>query len=315
MKLDVVVPTYNRSQLLRRTIDSLLRATIPVGMEVTILVADNNSNDNTEQVVREIQEQTERSIYYITATRQGSSNSRNAGIAAGNGDLIGFVDDDEEVNPDWYEVVGREFANENTRFIGGPYLANCCVPMPDWLPDGYNAVIGVVHPKPRSVFSPSFPGILMSGNAVIRREVFNCIGNYSAKLGRTEKGLLSEEDAEFYRRLLAANIVGYHVPDLIIHHHIPQERLTKAYHRRWCYWRGVSQGVLDRELQQSVTYMVGVPRHLIGRALKGMVLYPVNRLEHGAAKAFADELAIWDLLGFLYGKHFIRIERFYAEKG
>lgn len=65
MKLDVVVPTYNRSQLLRRTITSLLQASIPTGMAVTILIVDNNSKDDTEQVVREIQSQAARSLTRI----------------------------------------------------------------------------------------------------------------------------------------------------------------------------------------------------------------------------------------------------------
>jgi glycosyltransferase involved in cell wall biosynthesis len=65
VKLDVVVPTYNRSQLLRRTITSLLQASIPTGMAVTILIVDNNSKDDTEQVVREIQSQAARSLTRI----------------------------------------------------------------------------------------------------------------------------------------------------------------------------------------------------------------------------------------------------------
>ena len=242
VKLDVVVPTYNRSQLLKLTVDSLLQARVPEGMQVAILVVDNNSKDNTEQLVREIQKTAKIPVHYVKATRQGLSHARNAGIEAGSGDVIGFIDDDEEVNRDWYEVVGREFSDEKVEFIGGPYLANCKIPMPGWIPPGYHAVIGVVDPKPRQPFGPSFSGNLMGGNAVIRRDVFDRVGTYSPKLGRSGKGLLSEEDAEFYRRLMAADILGYHVPELIIHHHIPQDRLTKKYHRRWCYWRGFRKG-------------------------------------------------------------------------
>jgi hypothetical protein len=37
----------------------------------------------------------------------------------------------------------------------------------------------------------------MGGNAVIRRSVFDHVGLYSTKLGRSGKGFLSDEDAEF----------------------------------------------------------------------------------------------------------------------
>lgn len=315
VNLDVVVPTYKRSHLLRRTLSSLLQAPAPDGLSVTILVVDNNSEDDTEQVVHDIAAQATRRVHYVRETRQGLSHARNAGIRAGAGELIGFVDDDEEIDAQWYHAVAREFAAEATEFIGGPYLPNWSAPAPHWLPPGYHAAIGVVNPKPRSAMDRAFQGNLMGGNAVIRRSVFDRVGMYSTRLGRSGKGLLSEEDAEFFRRLLAAGVHGLHVPDLIIYHYIPRERLTRQYHRRWCYWRGVSQGVLDREMQEPVAYSLGVPRYRIGRAITGLVTLPRHLLStQGQGQAFACELAVWDLLGFLYGKHLIQIEKYYSEK-
>ena len=314
VKLDVVVPTYNRSQLLCRTISSLLRTPIPAGLEVTILIVDNKSKDDTEQVVRDIQSRAAGSVVYIKETNQGLSHARNAGIRAGVGDIIGFIDDDEEIDESWYNVVVREFSHQATQFIGGPYLPNWATPAPKWLPPGYHAVIGVVVPKPRSPFGGTFPGILMGGNAVIRRSVFDCIGLYSTKLGRSGKGLLSGEDVEFYRRLCHAGLHGVYVPDLIIYHYIPADRLTRKYHRRWCYWRSVSEGISDRDSRSNVAYIFGIPRYRIGRALRGLASIPRHLfIAREAGQAFADELAFWDLLGFIYGKHFIRIEKYYGK--
>ncbi len=314
MRLDVVVPTYKRSQLLRRTIASLIEAPIPETLEVTIFIIDNNSEDDTERVVLELQAQTDRHLVYVLETNQGSSHARNAGIRAGIGDIIGFIDDDEEIHQDWYNVIAREFEDPATQFIGGPYLPNWGAPPPPWLPPGYHSVIGVVVPKPRSPFGGSFQANLMGGNAVIRRSVFDNIGLYSTKLGRSGKGLLSDEDAQFYRRLCSAGLRGMYVPDLIIHHYIPAGRLTRSYHRRWCYWRGVSQGYGDRESKESVPYLLGVPRHRVGRALKGLLSMPKHLMSpEGAGQAFADELASWDLLGFIYGRYFVRMERYYTK--
>ncbi len=315
MKLDVVIPSYNRSHLLRLTIESLLRAPVPDGLEVTIVPVDNNSTDDTAAVVLALQAESRLPIRYVKELRQSSSCARNAGINSGDSDIIGFIDDDEQVDEQWFQVVAREFVDRTTEFIGGPYLPDWTAPIPSWLPPGYNAVIGVVEPKSRSVYDASFPGVLMGGNAVVRREVYDRIGLYSDKLGRSGTGLLSEEDAEFHRRMMAAGIRGLHIPDLIIYHHIPKTRLTRNYHRRWCFWRGVSQGVLDRETQESVPYAIGVPRYKVGRALRGLALLPRDLLTRGrTGKAFADELASWDLAGFIYGKHFIHIDRYYAER-
>ncbi len=315
MNLDVVVPTYNRSALLRRTIASLLEASVPNGLNVTVLIVDNNSKDDTEAVVREIAAQTDRTVVYVKETKQGSSHTRNAGISSGAGDIIGFIDDDEEIDRRWYDVVEREFRDESVDFIGGPYLPNWAAPAPDWLPPGYHAAIGVVLPKPRAVFGQGFSGNLMGGNAVIRRKVFDQLGTYSTRLGRSGKGLLSEEDAEFCRRLMTAKVHGMYVPDLLIHHYIPVERLTRRYHRRWCYWRAVSQGVLHRELEEPGVSVFGIPRHRIGRAVRGLLSLPGHRLSgNGKGRAFADELSAWDLAGFVYGKHFIDIDAYYADQ-
>ena len=154
----------------------------------------------------------------------------------------------------------------------------------------------------------------MGGNAVVRRSAFDHVGLYSPKLGRSGKGLLSDEDAEFYRRLCAAGLHGMYVPDLIIYHYIPAERLTRQYHRRWAYWRAVSQGFSDQELKEPVPYLFGVPRHRIGRALRGFVSVPQHLLSQRPGQAFADELASWDLFGFIYGKYFIDMERYYTRQ-
>lgn len=315
MRLDVVVATYNRSHLLRSTLASLLSAPVPPGLEVEIIVVDNNSVDDTADVVQEIRKTAHLPLHYVRETKQGLSNARNAGITAATGDLVGVIDDDEEIHPDWYAAIAREFADPEIHFIGGPVLGNWVSEKPDWLPPGYHSAIGVIPPKPRSPFDENFNGILMGGNSVLRRRVFEQVGLYAPHLGRSGNGLLSEEDAEFYRRLRAANISGMYVPDLAIYHYIDPERLTRRYHRRWVYWRAVSQGVLDRDMQEPLPYLFGIPRYRIGRAVRSLLAMPKHAFTKGSkGQIFSDELGTWDLLGFIYGKHFARVKSLYASK-
>ena len=51
MQLDVVIPTYNRSTLLPKTLGSLLNARMPPGLDVRIIAVDNNSTDDTKAVI------------------------------------------------------------------------------------------------------------------------------------------------------------------------------------------------------------------------------------------------------------------------
>ena len=311
--LDVVIPTFNRKNLLCKTLWSLARAVRPAGLRVRVIVVNNNSSDGTAAVVEELARQYPLPLQHVLELQPGSSSARNAGIAASGADLIGFVDDDEEVAPDWFEVITREFANPAVDFIGGPYLPNWVTPVPDWLPPGYHAAIGAIPPKPRGSYNAGSGGNLMGGNAVFRRSVFERVGLYALHLGRSGKGLLSEEDADMFRRVLAAGIQGVYVPELAIRHYIAPERLTRAYHRRWVYWRGASQGVLDRTSPDpAIATVFGGQRYRFGQALRNLLKVPVLRLSGRKADAFAHELAAWDLAGFVYGRHFLDVESMYS---
>src|SRR5690349_16399176 len=101
MHLEVVVPTYNRALLLPVCLKSLHAASIPEGLTVGITIVDNNSSDNTREVVESWREQFGDRLRYVFERMQGRSAALNAGITASEGDLIGFIDDDEEIDPTW----------------------------------------------------------------------------------------------------------------------------------------------------------------------------------------------------------------------
>ena len=308
MRLEVVVPTYNRADLLPVCLKSLQAARIPEGLSVGITIVDNNSKDNTREVVESWQQQLGERLRYVFEGMQGRSSALNAGITASESDLVGFIDDDEEIDVTWYEVVYHAFTSRDVDFIGGPYIPKWECEPPQWLPSDHEGVIGLVDAGSEIIpYDDHYPGILMGGNAVIRRAAIEKVGLYMTALGRTGERLLAGEDEDMYRRLLASGAKGLYLPQLKIYHLIPASRLTKKYYRRWSFWRGVSCGVLDRTQPQAVPYLCGVPRYLFGAASRGVAGWTTAPLRRAAAsRTFTDELAIWDLLGFFYGKHFYK---------
>ena len=313
MRLDVIVPTYNRQDLLPLALNSLFAAELPAGVEVTVTVVDNNSTDGTRQVVQSFSDRYPERIQYCFEKKQGRSHALNAGIAATSGDLVGIIDDDEEIEASWYRIAVEALQGGDLDFIGGPYIPRWENELPDWVPREYGGVLGWVDGGDRPVpFDRNYPGILMGGNAVFTRSVLQRVGPYATWLGRTDKGLLTGEDEELYGRLLAVGAKGMYLPNLIIYHHVPSERVTKSYFRRWCFWRGVSLGLLDRTRKLPVTYFLGIPRWHFGNALRGSVLTMKHLVvkPKDPAKAFAAELGVWDWLGLLYGRHFRKDENF-----
>lgn len=310
MLLDVIIPTYNRQFMLRRTLESLLLAEVPTGLTVRVTVVDNNSIDTTRETVAGYANTFKEELSYVFEGRQGRSFALNAGIASTSGDLIGMIDDDEEVDRGWYSTIHSIFSERKVDFIGGPYVPRWGTKPPDWLPMNYLGAIGWIDGGDNVVpFGENYPGILMGGNAVLTRAVVNKVGLYNTKLGRNGTRLLAGEDDDMYERLLAAGAHGLYIPGLIIYHYIPPERLMKSYFRRWCFWRGVSAGLIDRERQMPVVYFGGVPRYLYGNVARGLTEVfsgVLSKKRRGSPRTFSSELGVWDSIGFFYGKHFYK---------
>jgi hypothetical protein len=65
-------------------------------------------------------------------------------------------------------------------------------------------------------------------------------------------------------------------------------------------------GVLDRRRQEPVPYVLGVPRYMVGIAVRGILDSARRILRPEPTLTFDNELAVWDVLGFFYGKHLYR---------
>jgi glycosyltransferase involved in cell wall biosynthesis len=309
LQLDIILPTYNRQHLLARTLDSVLAAEVPPGLTVRVTIVDNNSTDGTRELVRARAADFSGRLTYLFEPHAGKPFALNAGIAATGGDLIGLIDDDEEIDRQWYRCIEKAFRDETLDFIGGRCLPRWGGERPAWLGRYYQGVIGWVENGLEPLdFGPSFPGILTGGNAVIRRAMMRKVGPYSTMLSRTATRLMGAEDEHLYYRLLRIGAKGRYLPDLVIYHYVPAERMTRRYFRRWCFWCGVSRGLIDLEYPAPVPYLAGVPRYMFGKAARDGVrsLQSVITGLVPPDERFAGELNFWDLAGFIYGKHVYR---------
>ncbi len=309
MKLDVIVATYNRHQLLGRALQSLLRAEVPPGHEVRVIVVDNNSADSTRQIVDEYSVKFGGRLTYLFEARQGKSAALNTAIAAAKGDLVGFVDDDEEIDAAWYSTVFDAFADPALDFIGGPYLPRWETPPPDWLPAERLPAIGVIDYSPTPVpYDKNFPGVLAGGNMVLRRSALDKVAPFPENIGPRGARLMRGEDVEIYQRLLAMGARGLYLPALKIVHYIPAERVTRSYLRRWIFWSGVSHSLSDRRQPAAVPRLAGVPRYFFGEAARACaeLSRAVFSANGNAAARFSRELTLWKVAGIFYGRHFYR---------
>jgi glycosyltransferase involved in cell wall biosynthesis len=312
LRLDVLIPTHNRAAMLERCIASVLRAAPADGLDVRVTVVCNACTDGSHAAVLRYQAAYPGRISVVDERRRGKSKALNAGIAATSGDLVAMIDDDEEVDVQWLRVIEHAFADPSLDFAGGPYIPVWAGPVPDWIPTDYLAVLGAVdNGGTVEPYSPEFPGILKGGNAVIRRSVLLKAGRYAEHLGPGSFArLFSCEDEDMYWRLLELGARGNYFPELVIFHYISADRLTREYYRRWCFWRGVSRALMDRRHPLPVRYLGGIPRFLWGRAARSCLRLLVPPAKRSARDAFTDELRMWDLAGFAYGRHIYVLARY-----
>ncbi|ELY54938.1 glycosyl transferase family protein [Natronococcus amylolyticus DSM 10524] len=109
--ISVVIPTYNRSEMLALAINSSLNQTIPPR---EIIVVDDASTDNTEEVATTYGDR----INYIQhEVNKGGAAARNTGIKEATGEYIAFLDSDDQWKPQKIEEQVKELQNRPSHFV------------------------------------------------------------------------------------------------------------------------------------------------------------------------------------------------------
>lgn len=238
--ISVILPTYKRADSALECLASLQTQTFG---DFEVVVVDNG----VETVVREMVERfgaaATFSLKYVPEARLGLHYARHAGARAAKADILVFTDDDATVDEGWLEAYARAF-KEHPEIAGATGPAN---PVweelaPAWVENmmGENGHLGFLSlvgegPNYYSSLDQQFYGV----NMAIRRKTLFDVGGFNPEsygdiwLGDGETGLSHKVHRQ-------GGIVAY-VPDAIVWHHIPGQRLTIDYYRR----RIANQGAAD----------------------------------------------------------------------
>lgn len=101
-KVSVIVPVYNVEHYLEKCLTSLVSQTLE---KIEILVINDGSKDNSQQVIDQFQEKYPNKIRSFQKENGGLSDARNYGLDRANGEFIGFVDSDDYVSPMMFEEM------------------------------------------------------------------------------------------------------------------------------------------------------------------------------------------------------------------
>jgi glycosyltransferase involved in cell wall biosynthesis len=297
--ITVILCTYNRAGTLAMTLESIVTQTLSSSPGWEILVVDNNSSDETRQVVEGFGSRYPGRFRYLLETHQGVSYARNAGIREARGEILAFIDDDETAAAGWLQNLTANLHTGEWAGVGGRVLPPPSFSRPRWLSSKHSFLAG-----PLAEFAPDLEAGDMTetpfgANMAFRKEVFDKYGGFRTDLGRSGKNLLSNEDTEFGRRLMAAGQRLRYEPSALTYHPVEEYRLRKEYFLTWWFNKGRSD-VLESGNQPNRTHFLGIPlrlfRDLPLEAVRWMVaVEPSQR--------FICKLKVWAYAGQGFESH------------
>jgi len=170
--VSVIIPTYNRRELVREALASVLAQT---HSDVELIVVDDGSDDGTAEVVQEFAR-----VRYVYQPNRGVSAARNHGVALSSGALLAFLDSDDLWQP-------RKLESQVAFFTAHPQ-ALICQTEELWLRHGVRVNPHNKHRKSAGdIFARSLELCLVSPSAVmLRRELFKQAGGFDESLPACE---------------------------------------------------------------------------------------------------------------------------------
>lgn len=249
MRLTVAICTWNRAELLDRTLEQLRHVAVPAGVEWELLVVNNNCTDHTDRVIAKHAGCLP--VRRVFESTPGLSQARNRAIAEAVGEVLIYLDDDVLVDPEWLNAYAEAAARwPDAQYFAGPVRPDFAAPPPQWVARSADLLRGPLstcdYGPTERLLAPNEPPI--GANMGFRLEAIRGIG-FRPELGRTAGQLQSGDDTVAVHQVRAAGGAGVWIPAAHLQHHVPTRRMTAAYVWEWFYWQGISsqriEGVPD----------------------------------------------------------------------
>lgn len=240
----VIIATYNGGVRLGAVLDHL-RCQIGLADIVwEVIVVDNNSTDNTADVVRGYQDSWPKSVplRYEFEGQQGAGFARHHGTKVANSPLIGYLDDDNLPWINWVLSAYR-FAQKypNVGVFGSRIRGKFLTAPPENF-ERIAALLALTDRGPKPIpYQPEAKVLPPGAGLVVRRQAW--LDNVpdertlSEKFGEREAG----EDLEVVLRIQQAGWPVWYNANMWMHHEIPGNRLTRQYLITLCRGIGLSR--------------------------------------------------------------------------
>jgi glycosyltransferase involved in cell wall biosynthesis len=296
MKITVILCTYNRCQSLAKALESVAASQLPSSIEWEVLVVDNNSTDQTRDMVEDFRRRHPSRFRYLFEPQPGKSYALNTGIREARGDVLAFMDDDVTVEATWLQNLTAPLRNNEWAGAGGRVLPEQTFSPPRWLSiEGRYALAPFalfdLGKGARELTEPPF-----GTNMAYRKAMFSKYGVFRYDLGPRPGSEIRNEDTEFGSRLLAAGERFWYEPSAVVYHSVPDHRLQKNYLLAWWFDKARAD-IRERGIPQDTKwYVAGIPLYLFRRLAVWTSRWMIGIRP---SRRFSCKLKVWMVVGMI----------------
>jgi glycosyltransferase involved in cell wall biosynthesis len=280
MKISIIIPTYNRAKMLGITIESFVCQNYPKD-QYEIIIADNNSKDNTKEVIEEWQMKLPATIKYIFENKQGVHYARNTAAKYAKGEILYYTDDDMIADQNLLSEILKPFLlDDKVATVTGRVLPKWEVSPPQWiLKYCNNDLLSLNDPKEDLIIAP-YDCNVFSCHQAIKRDVLFEAGGFNPEntagewIGDGETGLNIKIKDLGYKFAYNGKSVIYHM--------ISPTRMTQGYLNK----RLANQGNCDSYTEykkyryskaQLIRKIISHGRNFSVQALKGALKFVIHK--------------------------------------
>ena len=250
----------------------LAASRLPDSSDWEVLVVDNNSSDQTRQLVEGFCAQNQR-IRYVFEPRAGKSHALNSGIKHARGELLAFVDDDVRIDPGWLHHLTAPLGDRRWAGVGGRTLVRQKTKLPPWFAfEDFGSIVCAhfdLGNQPQELGRPPY-----GANMAFRKSMFEKYGGFRTDLGPSPYNYIPRcgEDTDFGHRLLAAGERIRYEPQAIVYHPVPEHRLDQNYLLSFWFDHGRAAA---RNIDKTAVVW-GVKRDYLSIVKHALMVIPVN---------------------------------------
>jgi len=189
--------------------------------QVEVLVINNNSTDNTNEVAAEFSSKIER-LRIVTEINQGLSHARNRGYLEAKAEWVCYLDDDAKAHADLVRESLKAIDENSYSCFGGVYLPWYKFGQPKWFKDIYGS-----NKKPfTSATVLKGDSHLSGGVFYAKRELLKEINGFSTELGMSGNKVAYGEETDVQLRIRAKGFKTVYIPQIKIDHLVPEYKLN-----------------------------------------------------------------------------------------